>query len=120
MALDRPNKWTLDMGVELVRDVEPHLADAGWHVALTGGVLYRGSSNHDLDFVVFPHQRRTDGRPTRAALKKMRAALRRGGMLPSHSAAWVRRDWRRRGIRDRKHVEVWFGKGRRVDVIVLS
>lgn len=42
-------------------------------------------------------------------------------MRPYMTAAEVRRGWRKdRKSNDQKHVEVWIGKGRRVDVLVFS
>ncbi len=39
----------------VVERLEPKLAEVGAHLALTGGVLYRGSSEKDLDLIIYPH-----------------------------------------------------------------
>lgn len=88
---------------------------AGWHVALGGGVLLRGWSNHDLDLIVYPHS------SERANLLKLRKTLQAAGMVRRASAAAVQEEWRKLGSRDCKHVEVWrTADARRVDIIVPS
>lgn len=114
-----PELWTLDLALELVRDIEPVLAELGWHVAITGGVLFRGYSMKDLDLIVFPHAKRTPA-PTDAELLKLRRGLKSAGMTIRNSRRVVQRGERWKASGDTKHVEIWTGKGRRVDVIVLS
>lgn len=46
---------TLDLALTAIRELEPKLAEIGYHSALTGGVLYRGSSEKDIDVVIYPH-----------------------------------------------------------------
>lgn len=47
--------WSLDEAVKTVRWLEPKLAEIGFHVALTGGVLFKGQSFKDLDLMVYPN-----------------------------------------------------------------
>lgn len=47
---------TLNQAIELVREVEEHIAPSGFHTALTGGCLYRGSSEKDIDVVIYLHR----------------------------------------------------------------
>lgn len=47
--------WTFDEGLAFVRKVEGHLKEQGFHAALSGGVLWRGSSTKDLDIILYPH-----------------------------------------------------------------
>jgi hypothetical protein len=46
--------WSLEQALTLIRTVQPFAQHAGYHLALAGGVLNRGSSHHDLDIVVMP------------------------------------------------------------------
>jgi hypothetical protein len=41
--------------IELIRLIEPALAAHGYHSGLTGGVLYKGTSHHDTDLIIYPH-----------------------------------------------------------------
>jgi len=52
----KPIIWTIEEGISFVRKLEDHLRDKGFHVALSGGVLWRGSSTKDLDVILYPHQ----------------------------------------------------------------
>lgn len=49
-------RWTLDEAVTLVREIEPWFKQQGFHVGLTGGVLYNGLSFKDVDLIVYPHK----------------------------------------------------------------
>lgn len=48
--------WTLEQAVELLRMLEPVAISQGFHVALGGSVLIRGSSDKDLDIFIYPHK----------------------------------------------------------------
>lgn len=48
--------WTLESGIEVCRVVEALLDPAGFHCALGGGVMKKGSSQKDLDIFVYPHK----------------------------------------------------------------
>lgn len=61
----RPSPVTLEEGVDTARKLEEVAKNCGFHVALTGGVLYRGSSRKDVDIVVYPH--RKDGKHDKEA-----------------------------------------------------
>ena len=47
--------WTLESALPVLRVLEAVAAKEGFHVALSGSVLYRGYSAKDLDVVVYPH-----------------------------------------------------------------
>ena len=114
---DQP-MWTLEQGVELAREIEAALIPAGWHAALAGSVLHRGTSAHDLDIIVYPRKKLSEPRPN---IDLLRDALQGLGMRRRASSAAVRDEWRKRGSRDTKFVEVWATKDvRRVDLFVLS
>lgn len=48
-------QWTLETAAPVARMVEGVALDFGYHVALGGGVLYRGESEKDLDIFVYLH-----------------------------------------------------------------
>ena len=48
--------WTRDEAIWVVEKLEPKLAEMGAHCALAGSILYRGTSDKDLDLVIYPHQ----------------------------------------------------------------
>lgn len=108
-------KWTMRRGVALARTLEQALKAVGYHVALAGGVLHRGASDHDLDLIVFPHNCRAQNK---RAVRRQLEAL---GMRRTHSCARMHEGWRTRGSTDTKFVEAWCSPcGRRVDLIYLS
>lgn len=47
--------WTLEEAIDLCRKIENELEEYGYHCALTGGVLYNGSSTKDVDIMIYPH-----------------------------------------------------------------
>lgn len=46
---------TLELALKTIRELEPILAEIGYHSALTGGVLFRGESEKDIDIILYPH-----------------------------------------------------------------
>lgn len=46
--------WTIEEAIMTIRGLEPRLF--AYHLALTGSVLYEGSSDKDLDIIVYPHR----------------------------------------------------------------
>lgn len=55
--------WVLPEALGLLQDFEKIAAPLHAHVALTGGVLFKGYSCKDLDVVVYPHQKKTPIKP---------------------------------------------------------
>lgn len=41
--------------ISLCRQFEEHVADLGWHVALTGGCLYKDGDRKDADIMLYQH-----------------------------------------------------------------
>lgn len=65
--------WTIEEGISYVRKVEDHLRDQGFHAALSGGVLWKGSSTKDLDIILYPHT--SDGSPFLEGLEPLMSGL---------------------------------------------
>ncbi len=42
-------------GVVICQELEPKLAEIGYHLALAGSLLYRGESTKDIDILIYPH-----------------------------------------------------------------
>lgn len=105
--------WTQVEALRLIRSIQPPLMGAGWFVALAGGVLNKGYSEHDLDLVFVPMKTgKTD-------LVELHRVL--SGYLGTrtHEAEQMREHWKAKGSPDGKYVEVWrTDDGKRVDVIV--
>lgn len=108
--------WTLDEAVRLMRRMWPGLQEAGWHIGLTGSVVYRGSSKKDLDLVAYPR----DSSPGGSKIHALQCYLRDRGWQRRSGPEATREIWREKGSKDEKHVEVWQTlDGRRVDVMVM-
>ncbi len=46
--------WTLEEALNFIRPIEQQVFDLKYNIALTGGVLKNGRSNHDLDLMCIP------------------------------------------------------------------
>lgn len=110
---DIKSKWTLEEGLTLVRLIEPIAVLHGYHTALAGGVLHRGTSDKDVDIVFY--ERTKDKKSSKPWL--VFEALKKNGFGPtfhkcSHgaSAADI-------GMYKQVFVGTFFGK--RVDLFFL-
>ena len=52
-AFKEPEKWTLEHALRVVCDIESFCPVFGFHVALTGGVLYKDGPRKDLDLLFY-------------------------------------------------------------------
>jgi len=46
---------SLEQALDIARRAEEVLAPIGYHIGLTGGCLFRGGSDKDIDLIVYPH-----------------------------------------------------------------
>ena len=110
--------WTIDSALTFIREIEPLLIKNGWYVGLTGSVLIKGESKHDLDLIFYPMN---NGKVDRLVLY---GTLDHSfGMTRKHDVSIVHRKWWKGETysADSKHVEVWETKdGRRVDLFIMS
>jgi len=116
--------WTPEEARQFACDIENAVKVGGWHVALGGSTLHRESTK-DVDLILFPHCRYSSARPSKAALRRLHRALKAFGLKPRFGPEEMHKHWREKGSMDQKHVEVWYlpwgiGRGKRVDIIVLS
>jgi hypothetical protein len=49
-------KYTLQDAFAIVQSIEPALAGIGYHAAIGGSLAYRGSSDKDIDIIIYPHE----------------------------------------------------------------
>lgn len=69
--------WTREEALRVVTWLEPKLAENGFHVALAGGVLTKGTSKKDLDLIVYPHTAGgSDQKPVRDVWELLKEWLR--------------------------------------------
>jgi hypothetical protein len=107
--------WTLHEAVEFVQGLVHPLEIRGFAVGLTGSVLTKGSSMHDLDIIVYPL------RSTPATnIEDAKSALQDAGMRCHIRSETLKEVWKRKGSLDEKEVEVWRFKEKRVDVFFLK
>lgn len=104
--------WTLKKSLKFIRKLESVLDQWGWHCALTGGVLKKGKSKHDLDIIVYPHDSRL------LSLGNLNYGLIKFGLKRFKSTEEMWANWEWKGSTDKKHVEVWMKNKRRVDIII--
>lgn len=104
--------WTREEAFLVIERLEPIIAEAGAHVALGGSVLYRGTSEKDLDLFIYPHNK--DANPWDTFKLKL--------LLKKFFRAETMNDCKGFSqIRDSKEV-AWLKtpKGKRVDFFFLS
>ncbi len=103
--------WTLELAVKLVKKLEPELSNSGYHCALTGSVLYKGSSEKDLDIVIYPHDVDKQSIWDRTSIKDFLKTFFKSEIKTCGGASQ---------IRDDKHV-AWLitPDGRRIDFFFL-
>ena len=107
--------WTLAEGQKVIKEILPFLKAAHFYPALTGSVLFNGSSNKDLDIIVYPANSNT------CDFNNAIEALKRAGLTQ-----WMDRDnvagaWADKGSTDQKHVEIWLTSDRRrIDFFFLK
>ncbi len=107
--------WTLEEGLELIRQLHPSVQQAGYYLGLTGSVLFKGQSEKDLDIIAYPKSK-PDGNP-----EALRTALREQGLYIWLDSDFIRERWREKGSNDTKHVEAWKTEnGKRIDLFILS
>lgn len=46
--------WTLEQGLKVVRALQPHTRQFGYHLTIGGGVVNNGESEKDLDLYFLP------------------------------------------------------------------
>lgn len=104
--------WTLNAAVDFIRFLEPVLAKAGFHCGLTGGSIFKGTSDKDVDVIVYPHQSGMPNQPDReAAWDAIHKLLKPDKSCKCEGVSQ---------IRDHKDVRWVQWQGKRADFLFLS
>lgn len=110
--------WTRHEAFHFLGLLREDLAKVGYAVALAGSILYRGTSEKDLDVVIFPLGGIEPPSPN-PDLTALREALNDFGLTMRLDHEATMQTWRAIGSQDTKHVEVWDFGDRRVDLFFL-
>jgi hypothetical protein len=101
--------WKLEEALDFCRSLNEFVAPFGFGVGLTGGVLAKGSSQKDLDLIIFPFKKKS------ANWFKLIWELTNFGLvyvrLPNHNKGYED---------DGKKVQVWEYQGKRIDLFFLD
>jgi hypothetical protein len=101
--------WTLDQACKFCIKLHDHLMPFGYDVGLTGGILFNGKSDKDIDVIIYPLKRMS------ANYAAMYQAL------PNFGLKFIRLPNKNLGYTDDgKHVEVWEFENKRVDLFFLA
>lgn len=100
--------WTLDEAIAVARIIEAHIIPAGYHCALGGGVLHKGTSDKDLDIFIYPH----NGRSLNPALVRLKLQLAGCKLMHKHGLS--------ANSKDTKVIELWEYKGKRIDFFFVA
>ncbi len=108
--------WTAFQAKNLIQYLGPPMLEAGFHLGLTGSVLFYGESDKDVDVIIYP---RCAPSGTTPDWQKARDVLRTCGLRRYFSAdeVWAKRP---KGNTDRKLVEIWDFEGKRVDFFFMA
>lgn len=108
--------WTIDEAISFCRALRTIAEPIGFSVGLTGGCLYRGHSNKDIDVIFYPLKK-----PSPFDVGGLRTALKESGLLKCRlDRALMQKAWGYRGVNDDKWVEVWEADGKRVDLFFME
>jgi hypothetical protein len=102
--------WTLANALELCRTIEHVIKHFGFHVGLRGGVLLNGSSVHDLDLIIYPHDSTVWRR------RELYEVLCQLGLTRQKTVAQVHAGWRALKSTDEKPIEIWSMGDRVIDI----
>jgi hypothetical protein len=115
-TLQEARTWRLQDAVELIEELRPELESVGWTLGLTGSVLFRGESTKDLDLIVYPLNASIENNK-----ELVRDVLIRHRFRLFLTKAELAEKWKTQaGSTDTKHVEVYTGRYRRLDLFFLS
>jgi len=99
---------TLSLAVMIAKKVEEAIIPVGYHCALGGSVLHRGTSEKDVDIFIYPHC----GRNLRP--EDLRAALKSAGFKPVFKWGMTENST------DTKEIECWDYNDVRIDFFFVK
>jgi hypothetical protein len=101
--------WTFEEARGFCYQLHKHLELFGYGVGITGGTLWRGTSDKDIDVIIYPYKRISGDFDT------MYKSLPDFGLkftgLPNNNIGYTD---------DGKRVEIWDFQGKRIDLFFLS
>lgn len=108
--------WTLEQGLEILRNLEKNLKPLKYTSTLGGGVLFKGFSTKDLDIFIAPYNK-TD--VNHDSLIKILEGL---GFIRKKTKEEVHKGFEYAGDSEKihKHVEIWDFNGKRVDFFFVE
>lgn len=116
--LRRRRTWTRALAFDLVAKLGPALKDVGFACALTGSLLTKEESAHNLDLVIYPRDSSAFA-DSPSCWTAAHLVLNACGLELRFDRDFVLEQWRKKGSTDAKYVDVWFVDGRRVDIFWL-
>lgn len=99
---------TLSDGIRIANACEAAIIPAGYHCALGGSLLHRGTSSKDVDLFIYPHC----GRNLQPEV--LRSALQSAGFKPVFKWGFSENS------ADTKEIECWDYKGFRIDFFFVK
>jgi hypothetical protein len=102
--------WTIERGLMIVQTLQPGSRKFGYHLALGGGVLNSGASEHDLDLYFLPLDNTESPPDPEGLMVWLDTLLGDGEDLQSDDYARSTRYYSKR-----KH----FVGGRRIDIFII-
>jgi predicted nucleotidyltransferase len=110
MKTDEAVIWTREEALLFCSVHWEKFKEIGWHIGLTGSVLYKGHSSKDLDLIFYPRKTQQKDRQKLCALLELLGWKREKDLTSlSHERL------------DLKHVELWeTAEGNRVDIFILQ
>lgn len=102
--------WTREEAFQLCTEIENRISQIGFHVGLRGGLLFRNTSHHDLDLIIYPHD------STVYRVRELYEALCGLGLEQQKNVLQVHAGWRAKGSNDEKSVEIWKLDNRVIDI----
>lgn len=86
------NHWSTLEAIALIKELEPLAAKCGYHLALTGGLLYKDGPRKDADIIIY---RQRDMLKSEEQLRRMFTMFEARGVsiagIYDNSAQWIRK-----------------------------
>jgi predicted nucleotidyltransferase len=106
-------KWDLQSAVKMCRQIEPKLRSVGWHVGLTGSILYGKQESDkppsgDLDLILYPNNDDNDAKAQFASELMRAMGIANWEVIPERTQDY-----------NRTVVRAFTRDGRKIDFFIL-
>ena len=105
--------WSIEKAVEFLNTIRGPIHNAGFDLGITGSVLFSGTSNNDLDIIIYPLD------ASKYNLQDLYSVLNGLNMHQEKSYKDILDTWYKKGSFDIKHVEKWSYDGKHIDLFFL-